>query len=153
MAYLSLDAVSAALYAVLNVAGLTALAPGGIRDAVAQNQSYPFVLYAVDEDARGTGLGTKPGQNQLLTVGVRVHVFTKPSTTKGAAAAGQQVMSKVIELLSVTDALRSSLTSGGYRLCGSEPIYDETVTIGDAVIQGEVVHETVASFRLYVEEL
>jgi hypothetical protein len=148
MAYLALDAVSAALYAVLNVSGLTALATGGISDGIGQKKAYPFLLYVVNENSAGSGLGTKPGQSLLLEVDIRLHVFSQESGLKSA----QAVMKKAIELLSATDALRSSLASNGYRLCGGEPLYDDTVALGNAIVAGENVQELVSNFRLYVEE-
>ena len=45
--YSALSPVSAGVYAALNVAGLIALAPGGICDDVAQATGYPFVLFDV----------------------------------------------------------------------------------------------------------
>lgn len=148
MASLCLVAVSEALHSVLNVAAMTALATGGVSDAIEQKRGYPFLMYAVSDSARATGLGTKPGQNLSSEVAIRLHVFSKAPGFKAAHA----VMKKAIELLSVTDALRTSLASGGYTLCGGEPFYDETVPIGETVIAGEVVQELVANFRLYVEE-
>ena len=146
--YLSLDSVSQAIYAVLNVAAMTALVPGGITDDVGQKLGYPFLHYVVSDNARGTGLGTKPGQGQSLEVDIRLHVFSKGAGFLEA----QGAMSKAIQLLSVTDAMRSSLAANGYTLCGGEPFYDESIPISDSVVAGESVKELVANFRLYVEE-
>ena len=72
--YSALSPVSAAVYAALNVAGLTALAPGGVSDDIGQNTTFPCVLYEVHETAKG-GFGTKPGQGQLPEIDLCVHVF------------------------------------------------------------------------------
>jgi len=153
MAYLALDPVSQAIYTVLNVSALTALATGGIADDLGQKRGYPFVMYTVSGDASATGLGTKPGQSLLSALDIRVHVFSKPSTSQGASLVAQTVMKKVIELLSATDGLRSSLTANSYRLCGAEPFYLDTVPAGASVVAGDVVNELVANFRVYVEEI
>src|SRR2546428_9469626 len=62
--YTTLFRSSAGIYAVLNVAALLALAPGGVGDDIAQGTGYPFVLYEVHETPQG-GFGTKPGTGQL----------------------------------------------------------------------------------------
>jgi hypothetical protein len=58
--YSALAPVSAGVYAALNVVALTALAPGGVCDDVAQNTGFPFVLFEVSERPQ-PAFGTKPG--------------------------------------------------------------------------------------------
>jgi len=137
--YSALSPVSAAVYTALNVASLTALAPGGVGDDIAQGTGYPFVLYEVHE-TRGGGLGTKPGQGQLPEIDLIVHVF---SQFEGLSEA-QSVMAQVIHLLA------DPPTVTGY---GSWAIFhDETINLGDQIVAGLKVKELVARFRLYVEE-
>lgn len=136
--YSALSPVSAGVYAALNVAALTVLAPGGVCDDVAQRTGYPFVLFEVQEDRQG-GFGTKPGLGTLPQIDLRVHVF---SVFQGFSEA-QGVMGKVIELL------KDPPTVTGY---GSWAIFhDDTIPLGDEVIAGVKVKELVGLFRLYVE--
>lgn len=146
--YSALAAVSAGIYTVLNVAALTALAPGGVGDDVAQravtpgvdgnDTGYPFVLFEVHETAHG-GFGTKPGTGQLPQIDLLVHVFSK---WQGMTEA-QGVVAKVIELLKDPPAVT------GYSSWAI--FHDETVNLGDQIVAGVKVKELVARFRLFVE--
>ena len=137
MAYLALDPVSAAIYSKLNVAGLTALAPGGISAAFPQGTALPAVWFEVSErDIRGLGTGGLPEIN------LRVHTF---SAYKGLKEA-HQINQKVIELLRDV-----ALTVTGYDMCG-HVFYDETILLSDEELNGVKVHELVSRFRVYVEE-
>lgn len=136
MAYLALKPVSAAVYGVLNVAGLTALA-AVVGDDIPQGQALPYVWFEVREaDKRGFGTGGLP------EVELRVHAF---SAYQGMTEA-QSIIQKVIELLR-----DQSLTVSGYAHCG-QVMYDETVTVPDEVVNGVRVKELVAFFRIYVQE-
>ena len=138
--YSSLDAVSAAIYTTLNVAGLTALATGGVGDAIEQLTSRPCVLYEVSERIVG-GLGSKPGTGKrTIQVDLRLHAF---SEYQGFYEA-QQVIAKCIELLADAPAVT------GY---GSWAIFhDETIPLGGELVAGVRVNELVANCRLYVSE-
>ena len=137
MATLALSPVSVAVYGALHVAGLTALATGGIYDDVPQAPTFPFVWYEVSErDQRGFGTGGLP------EVTLRVHAF---STYAGAAQV-QSLIAKVVELPKDV-----SLTVTGYRACGSV-FYDETSEIFDELLNGVKVKEQVAHFRIFVEQ-
>lgn len=137
MAYLSLSPVSVALYSALNVAGMTALATGGIYDDVPQAVTFPFVFYEVQErDVRGFGTGGLP------EVTLRVHAFSQSTTM----AAAQSIIAKAIELLR-----DQALTVTGYTQAG-RVFYDETVPLSDQIVNGVKCHELVASFRIYLEE-
>lgn len=136
MPYLALSPVSVAVYAALNVAGLTALAPGGVYADVPQPPVFPFVLFEVQErDVRGFGTGSLP------EVALRVHAF---STYEGPYEA-QTIIAKVIELLKDV-----ALTVTGYAQCG-RVFYDETVALPNEEINGVKCYELVAQFRIYVE--
>lgn len=141
MAYLSLAAVSAAIYSTLNVAALTAIAPGGVRDfAPPVASAYPWVMFTVSEETQVGGFGTKPGTHAFPQVRVRVNVF---STYSGFSEA-QTVMSKVIELLADPPAVT------GYSAWAI--FHDSTTPLSGQVVGGVVVNEMVSDFRLYVEE-
>jgi hypothetical protein len=138
--YSSLDAVSSAVYTTLNVSGLTALAPGGVGDAIEQLTARPCVLYEVSERVVG-GLGSRPGAGQrTLECDLRLHVF---SEYQGFYQA-QTVMAKCLELLATAPAVT------GY---GSWAVFhDETIPLAGQVVAGIVVQELVANCRLYVSE-
>ena len=138
MAYLSLSPVSAGIYTLLNVAALTALAPGGISDDTAQQTAFPFVWYEVGESADLRGFGT----GGLPEIDLRVHTF---SSYEGMIEA-QRVSQKVIELLK-----DQKVTVDGYTHCG-HVFYDRTVALPDEVLNGVKCHELVSFFRFYVEE-
>lgn len=137
MAYLALSPVSAAVYAKLNVAGMTALVSTRIYDDVPRAPTYPFVWFEVQErDVRGFGTGGLP------EVELRVHAF---STYQGMKEA-QSICQKAVELLR-----DQPLTITGYEHAGLV-FYDETVSLQDQAIEGVKVQELVAKFRIYARE-
>lgn len=137
--YSALSPVAAGVFAVLNVAALTALAPGGIGDDIAQGTGYPFVLVELNEKAMG-GFGTKPGLGMLPEIDLRVHVF---SQFQGWSEA-QAVMATVLQLLA------DPPTVSGFASWAI--FHDRTIQLADEAIAGVKVKELVALFRLYVEE-
>jgi hypothetical protein len=137
--YSALSPVSAAIYAALNVAGMLALAPGGVGDDIAQGTGYPFVLYEVSETPMH-GYGTKPGTGRTLEMAIRLYVFSQYDGLSQA----QAVMAKAIQLLADAPAV------AGY---GSWAIFhDETIPVGSELIAGVRVNEIAANLRLYVTE-
>jgi hypothetical protein len=132
--------VSAAVYTTLNVAALTALAPGGVGDAIEQLTVFPNVLYEVRERIVG-GFGSKPGTGKrTLEIDLRLHVFSQHAGFIEA----QQIMAKCIELLADAPAVT------GY---GSWAIFhDETVPLPGEMVAGQRVNELVGLFRLMVSE-
>lgn len=136
--YSALDAVSAGIYTALNIAAVTALAPGGVTDDLPQGVSFPAVLYEVSERPRG-GFGTKPGVGQLPEITLRVHVFTQGDGFQAADAVMNQVLKALADPPTVT----------GY---ASHAIFhDGTVPLPAQDVNGLRVNELVATFRLYVE--
>lgn len=147
MAFTPLAPVADALYAVLITdPTLQALAPGGVFADVPPDPSYPFIWIEVSETAQRGGLGTKPGRGALPEVEIRLHVFQGDFGTMRDA---QLVMARAIELVTADNAL----TVDGYRVCGTEPFHDATIPLADEELNGVKVHELVAMFRLYVEEV
>lgn len=137
--YSTLAPVAAGVFVVLNVAALTALAPGGVGDDVAQGTGYPFVLVEVHETPQ-FALGTKPGTSgAVYEVDLRAHVFTQSEGFSEAAA----VMGKVIELLTATPPAVTGYASWAI-------FHDDTINAGDQLVAGVKVKELVALFRLYV---
>lgn len=138
--YSSLSAVSDAVYTVLNVAALTALAPGGVSDEVEQLTSYPCVLYEVQERQLGQ-FGSRPGSGQrTMECDLRLHVFTQTSGFLEAHG----VMAKCIELLATPPAVT------GY---GSWAIFhDETIPLPQQLVAAQPVNELVGNFRLFLSE-
>ncbi len=136
----ALAPASAGVYAVLNVAALTSLVPGGVNDVILQPATYPLVLFEVSENKQFGGFGTQPGRGQLPELGVRVHVFTQDPNLSTA----QTIIAKVIELLATPPAVTSYASWAIF--------HDQTLDLGDQVIANVTVHEMVAIFRLYVEQ-
>lgn len=138
--YSALAPVSLAVYTALNIAAVTDLAPGGVKDVIPQGTVYPLVLYEVTDTKQMGGFGTQPGRGQLPEMRVRVHVFSQDFNLSTA----QAIVEQVIAALAVPPAV------AGY---GSWAIFhDQTVDLGDQVIANIVAHEIVAEFRLYVEQ-
>ena len=138
--YSALSPVSAGVYTVLNVAALTALAPGGVGDDIAQGTGYPFVLFEVHESTVHA-FGSKPGLGQLPALDLRVHVF---SQFEGYSEA-QAVLSQAIALLTANPPTVTGYASWAI-------FHDETLNLGDQIVAGVKVKELVGLFRLYVEE-
>jgi len=142
--YLALSPVSAAIYAALNVAGLTALATGGIYDDVPQGTSFPQVVFTVSENQQLGGFGTYPGTSgRLPEIALRVYVFTKSDELNRGMKPAQVVMSKVIELLRTPPAV-SGFSSWAI-------FWDDVNPVGDELVAGVKVKELTANARLYVE--
>lgn len=142
MSYSALGPVSVAVFAALNVAGLTDIATGGVYDCVPQATTFPCVRFTVESGPlEFSGLGTKPGSGQLSEIDLRVHVY---DTYEGAKYR-HQILDKVAELL--RDAPTVSLHSSW------SIFFERTAEIenGD-VIGGVRVSESVGFFRLYVEQ-
>lgn len=137
---LALNAVSVAVYTTLNVAGLLALAPGGVHDSLPQNRAFPMLFFEVSETDQLGGFGTRPGAGQLPEVRIRLMVYTQEFGMKTA----QQVMNKAIELL------RTPPVVAGFR--SWEIFCDATTPLPESVIAGDKVQELVTDMRLYVEE-
>lgn len=138
--YSALDPVSAAVYTTLNVAAVTALATGGVGDAIEQRTGFPYVLYEVWETNRG-GLGSKPGSGQrLLELDLRVHVF---DTYLGFKTC-QEIMAQVITLLATAPAVTGYSTGTIF--------HDETIPLPGQLVAGVSVSELVGMFRWYVTE-
>lgn len=140
MSTLPLSAVSAGLYAALNVNALTSLASGPYDSIVPQGASFPYVWFDVAaENARGLGRGG------LRQVNVRVHAAGTGTATAGAAKQVQGIQSVIVELLE--DA---ALALDGYAAAG-EVFYGETTEPFDSVIAGVPCVEVVSNFYLWVE--
>jgi len=124
------------VYTALNVAGLTALATGGIFDDVPQMPTFPFIWYEVQERQAGV-MGTRA----IPEVELRVHVF---STYEGTSEA-QSIMSKAIELLRYTTPAVTGYSTAVI-------FHDETIPLGLQELNGVKVRELVGMFRIYTQE-
>lgn len=148
--YSALSPVSVGLYTVLNVAALTALAPGGVGDDIAQRSvvtdasgndtGYPFVLYELDEEDLG-GLGSPSGTvGNVFEIDVLVHVFSK---FEGMSEA-QAVLAKVIELLKTPPAVTGYASWAIFR-------NGKSINLGDQIVAGVKVKELAQHFKVFVE--
>lgn len=148
--YSALAPVSAGIFTVLNVAALTALAPGGIGDDMAQravapgvdgnDSGYPFVLFTVDEDDLG-GFGSPSGTaGKVFEIDILVQVFSK---FEGMSEA-QGVLAKVIELLKTPPAVTGYASWAIFRS-------GKSINLGDQIVAGVKVKELAQRFKLFVE--
>jgi len=146
-AYTPVSAVSQGLVSVLQDSTFQTLCPGGVWDSVPQAPTYPFVLYAITEQAQFGGFGTKPGVGALPEVEIRLHAFSQ----FGGLTECQSVIARAIALVTGTGALQAAGVPG-YQVCGAEPFLDRTVPLPDEAILGQKVTELVAFLRVYVQE-
>jgi hypothetical protein len=135
--YSTLSPVSVAVYSTLNVAALTALAPGGVRDDVPQGVTFPFVFFEVREDDI-SGFGASP---HFGDVELRIHAYS----TQGSMKEAQDIIAKVNELLRNT-----TLTISGFNHAG-KVAWLRTIPLQDELINGVKCHEMVSVFRIYAE--
>lgn len=146
-AYSPLQPVSEALFALFQDATLQGLALGGVQTDVPEDPTYPFLwIEVIEQDQRG-GFGTKPGVGALPEIGIRLHAYDIATSLEGWPTC-QRLLARAVALLSATDAL----TITGYRVCGTEPFYDQTIPSPDSALNGVKVKELVALYRLYIEE-
>ena len=138
--YLALDAVSVAIYTALNVAGLTALAPGGVHDQVPQSVTFPYVQFSVAEADQAGGFGTRDGIGHLPRVELRVSALTQ----YGGKTIAHGILAKVHELLATPPAVTGHGAWAIFRR--------ETVPVDESWIAGVQVNEVVSIFDLFVEE-
>ena len=136
MARSALEPVSEAVYAALNVSGLTSLV-GGLHESVPQSPTYPFVWWQLREtDTTGTFTQV------FKTCDLSVHCF---STYQGSQEA-QQVISKVVELLRGASLSPTAHTALIVTHEGTRAMADKRSA------SGELVKHLVAEFELLVSE-
>lgn len=109
--------VSAALYTALNVAGMTAIATGGVYDwaGVPSAVSYPFLAFMVHELPGKRLIGT--GKRCEVTV----QAFAQPGGSVGPVLQVNNIIAKAVELLEF-----QAITVTGFDSClityeGSNP--------------------------------
>jgi hypothetical protein len=133
----AINATLTALYAALNVAGMTALATGGVYNGVPQRAAFPYVWIGSVTENR-LDCFQKPGKD--LTV--QVHVFSTTAGDKEAAG----IVSKAIDLLHY-----QALTVANHTLIACQ--YEQTVDAGAEDEAGiGMVRHLVATFRVQLEQ-
>ena len=137
--YSSLNAVSVALYGLLNVVTLTALGVT-VCDDIGQSTAFPMLFFEVQEKNLG-GMGTKPANKRVLEVDVRLHVYSQHGGMKEA----QTILSAAIGLLRDPPPTITGFSSWAI-------FHDEIIPLGDQLVAGQKVKELVGMARLYVEE-
>jgi hypothetical protein len=141
--YSPLSPVSAAIYNALNVAALTALAPGGVNDVVPQGSARPYVYFEISTAGQHGGFGTYPGHGDVTELEVTIHGISDQENVSQC----QALVAAAIGLL-----FAAPLTVAGYTVCSALPMPDiQILNLGDQVIANVVVHEEVAIVRLIVE--
>lgn len=137
MAHLSaIDAVLTALYTALNVAGMTALATGGVYTNVPQKTAFPYVRLDSPTENRLDTMG-RAGK----TVSVQVHIFSDNSGPTQAAG----ILSKAIELLHY-----QTISVTGHTVLAVQ--YQTGFDAGDEVINGVSVYHYVGIFDVIVQQ-
>jgi hypothetical protein len=139
MAYAALSPVSAAIFATLNVAGLTALVGSRLYDNLPPNPTFPCVLFTV-RDRRIGSMGAASGGPDEIEL--RVYVYSASESTKDA----QTITQKVRELLR-----DKALTVTGYTQ-GGRVVWESTLEPTPEEITGVRVLEQVSLFRLWMVE-
>lgn len=138
--YSALEPVSNALYATLNVAGMTALATGGVGTDIGQNSGFPFLWIEASERVVPT-LGTKPGTGRTLELDVRLHAYVEGERW----APAQAIAAKALELLA------DAPTVTGFN--APAIFHDDTLQFDEQLIAGVKVKELVVMLRLFVDEV
>ena len=128
--------VMTAVYTALNVAGMTALATGGVHNGLQSSVAYPFVRIGSATEVREDCMG-QPGKD----VTVRVHVFDNASTDLAIL----QIVSKAIELLHY----QTFAVSGHTLVCSQ---YQQTYDAGTENINGREVRHHIAEFTVTVRQ-
>jgi hypothetical protein len=132
----AIAAVLTAVYSALNVAGMTALAAGGVHNGLPQTITYPFVRVGDATETREDCMG-QPGKD----VRVLVHVFDNKRTDLTIAT----IVSKAVELLHYT-----AITVAGHVLVASQ--YQQAYPAGNENINGVEVRHHVAEFLITVRQ-
>jgi hypothetical protein len=132
----AIDAVTEAVYDALNVAGMTALATGGVFTNVPQATAFPYVRIESPVESRFDTMG-RAGKE----LSISVHVF---STYAGPTQAAV-ILSKAIELLHY-----QALTIAGHDTVTVQ--YESGQDVGDEVINGVTVYHYVAVFNVMVQQ-
>lgn len=121
--------VLTAVYTALNVAGMTALATGGVHNGLPKTVTFPFVRIGDVTQERNDYHGGQAGKDVL----VRIHVFD--NTTSDLRVGN--IVSKALELLHY-----ATLTVSGHTLVSSQ--YQQDYLAGNENINGvEVRHQVV----------
>ena len=136
MARSAMEPVAEAIYGLLNVSGMTALATGGIYDDVPQDTDFPVVWYTVREsDIPGTF-----GQ-VFFACRVGVHVFSQYQGSQQA----QTIINKAVELLRNQTPSMSNFTA-------LELIHWSSTGLPDEDINGVKTKHLMAEFQVVVSE-
>jgi hypothetical protein len=142
----ALTPVGDAVYSVLvSDATLAALATGGVYSDIPPDPSYPLLWIELLQPANYGGLGTRPGQDSMPGITLRLHVF---QSNYGTMRDAQIVMARAIELLFTTP-----LAVTGYTVCGGQPLSEiELIPLPLEELNGVKVQELIATLDLIVEE-
>lgn len=147
MPYSALEAVSAAVFARLNVAAMKSAYPtgagatGGVTDNPLAG-TFPFLWYEVREDpASHRGLGVGPS---LLRVELRLHAFCQYPGMREA----QRIIAGAAALLMPPAAL---LTVSGF---SHRSVLDyDAVPLANEELNGVKVRELVKDFALFLDQV
>lgn len=137
-----IEPMTEVLYGVFQDPALLALVAGGVHSQLPTDPRYPVLWFELRENAQAGGFGTKPGDDTLPELELRIHVF---AAYQGGREA-QRAMTRAIQLIAdpPTD------TSERYNVWAI--FHDQTIPIPDAELNGVAVHELVSIHRLYVQE-
>lgn len=144
--YSPLSAVSAGIYAALNVAALLTLAPGGVFDTVVpEGTTFPYVSFRVEPEyapAFGARAGSGPGS--LTKLSLRCSMF---SLDAGGMKTCQAIDAVLHQLLEVGPPY---LVASGVNVWRLD--FDRSQQVPDQLYGGQRVQELVSDWSLDVEE-
>ena len=132
----SLEPVSEAVYGLLNVSAMQALATGGIYEDVPQDTSYPFVWYTVREnDVDGTFAQV------FFDCRVTVHAFSQYEGNQE----NQTIINKAVDLL-------RNQTPSVTNFTALQLIHNSSTGLPDEDINGIKTKHMMCEFQLTVSE-
>lgn len=135
-----LEAVTAAVFTVLNTTTLTSVATGGVWNTVPQGTVAPYVFFEVSKEKDIGGLGTYPGHGDVSEIDLRIHALGQQGNT-------DQCHSIVAAALGLM--FNGTISVSGYDVPSNMPLSQvPIVPLGDQMWAGVTVHELVAMLRL-----
>ena len=138
-----LEAVTAAVFTVLNVSTLTSLATGGVWNTVPQGTVAPYVFFSVNKDRDIGGFGTYPGHGDVSEIDLRIHALGQQGNTDQS----QAMVAAAVGLM-----FNGTISVSGYNVPSNMPLSEvPIIRLEDQIWAGVTVYEIVALLRLVAD--